>query len=154
MCLITSLNIISMQENTLNISPIVVYVNYIYSEGKIDHGIAATENCIEKNFKKIFTPKDREVLIPMFKEVRENFYFFNRFCQYVVYTQFQIDIGFTMKFTDYKSDLDTAIDEFKLLQENQWEESDIAKIMKIFDEIQLYKGNTCKMILEPIKANI
>lgn len=132
--------------------PLEIFINHIEKEGETIHGIAAWNKTVEENLNIIFRgDKALHDLKFLIKNLKEPFYTFARFCQFVVYIQYQPVLGLTMVLTDFKNDTDAALDYYKQLREKDWNKADVDKILSIFQEIQNDKTNIAKLVMkEPI----
>jgi hypothetical protein len=132
----------------LNLVPLEVFVNRIIKEGNAVHGYTVFDNTVFENLRIIYSGKLLEGITYLIKNSKDSFYTFDRFCQYIIYLQFQPALGLTLKFSDYKNDTDAALEEYKLLRDNNWRKEDTDKIMKIFQEILEDKNNTARLVIK------
>lgn len=128
-----------------------LFVNEIIEQIGVTHGIVGEDRLVKKNLYAIY-PKDKvEKIMTIFSHPTDASYFFDGFCQYVIYVQYQPGIGLSMKISDYKGDIDLALDEYRKLQEKGWNQADIDKIMKIFQQISKNKKDWAKLTVQPIR---
>lgn len=131
-----------------SLTPLKIYVNEIIHEGIITHGIVVLKSTIYEDIDIIYKGKIKDFLISMIKNSKEAFYSFDRFCQYVIYLQFQPILGLSIKISDFKNDTDAALDEYMSLRIKDWLKKDTDIIMKIFQEIKNDKTNTARMVIK------
>lgn len=112
-----------------------LYVNAIHEENGITHGLVGFTNDVKKNLRTIYGNKKFEAMEKAFFS-KGAAYFFDRFCQYIVFVQYDPNQGYSMKISDFHKNVDSALDEYRDLQKSQWNQKDIDKIMKLFNEIE------------------
>jgi hypothetical protein len=127
-----------------------LFVNEIIEQNGITHGIAGEDRLVKKNLYVMY-PKDKVTkIMAIFSGPVDASYFFEGFCQYVVYVQYQPGIGLSMKISDFKGDTDLALDEYRTLQVKGWSQTDIDKIMGIIQRIAKNKKDWAKITVQPL----
>ncbi len=137
-----------------SLSPLEIFINHIEKEGETIHGIAAWDKTVEQNLNIIFrNDKALDGIRYLIKTSKDPFYTFTRFCQFVVYIQYQPILGLLMKLSDFKNDTDAALEYYKDLRENEWNKADVDKILSIFQDIQNDRTNIAKLVTkDPIPS--
>lgn len=132
-----------------NLSPLEIYINHIEKEGETIHGIAAWDKTVEENLSIIFrNDKVLEGIRYLIKNSAQPFYTFTRFCQFIIYIQFQPTLGLSMKLTDFNNNIDSALEYYSDLKNKEWKKEDIDKILTIFQDIQNDRKNIAKMVIK------
>lgn len=127
-----------------------IFVNEILEDNGVTHGIAVWDKTVLKNIHILYSGKMlTNILALISNPPKEGLYFFDKFCQYVVFVQQQPILGLTMKFTDYQNNDDLALDEYLILKEKDWQQQDREKIMKLYHEIKTQKHDTAQFVVEP-----
>ena len=131
------------------LTPLEIFINHLENEGVIQHGIAALDKTVEENLNIIFNNNQTlSGIKQLIKTSNLPFYTFTRFCQFVVYIQFEPVLGLSMKLTDFKNNTDAALEYYNDLMDNNWNKSDRDKILKIFSDIKKDKENTAKLVIK------
>ena len=128
-----------------------IFINSIVEQNGVTHGMAVVDKTIKENFQIVYTEGQIRGLAGYMQQNNGTvpFYSFDRFCQYIIYLQFQpFGVGFSMKITDFKNDIDLALGEYSELKEKGWLQSDRDKIMQIFQEIQKDPESVAEMVLK------
>ena len=126
-----------------------IFVNDIVEDNGIIHGLAVLNNTVLKNINLIYSSNKLTDILALIKNPpKEGFYFFDKFCQYVVFVQQQPVLGLSMKFTDFQNNDDLALDEYLVLKEKQWQQQDREKIMQLFHDIKTKSNETGNLIIE------
>lgn len=128
-----------------------LFVNQIVEQGGVTHGIIGEDRLVKKNLYAIYSKEKVAKLLVIFSDPINDSYFFDRFCQYIIYVQYQPTIGLSMKISDFKDDIDLALDEYRKLQIKGWAQADIDKIMKLVQEIGKNKKDWAKLIIQPVQ---
>lgn len=127
-----------------------IFVNDIIEDNGVTHGIAVLDKTVLKNIKIVYSGKMLATILALINTPpQEGLYFFDKFCQYVVYFQQQPDLGLTMKLTDYQNNDDLALDEYLVLKQKDWLQQDREKIMELFHEIKTQKHDTAQFVVDP-----
>jgi hypothetical protein len=104
---------------------------------------AVLNNTVIENLR-IMYPDKCNALYDALRTPSEGAHFIDRFCQYVVLVQCKPVEGLSMKMSDYGDNVDTVIDEYKILKEKGWDMHDINKIselaLKIREDKKLEKA--------------
>ncbi|NII25473.1 hypothetical protein HB364_10295 [Pseudoflavitalea sp. X16] len=131
-----------------------IFINYIHTDNGVDHGIAALNKTVIENMPIVFSPTvENNLKVIISNNPGQSFYSFTRFCQYVMYFQYQPGLGITLKFSDFKNDIDLALDEYSTLGGKQWKKEDRDKIMKIFEDIRNNPTELAEFVIkDPVAA--
>lgn len=113
-----------------------LYANQIIIEKGVKHGIAGLDQTVMDNLQILYAPNKVNSLLDIFTKSPKGAYFFDRYCQFLIFAQFQPGLGYSMKISDFHNDLDLALDEYSALTEKGWNKEDRDKIMKIFQDIK------------------
>lgn len=114
-----------------------IFVNKIYEEKGITNGLALLNKTVEIDLlmmlgkEKIAEIKD----IALTNETNGGVHFTVRWHQLIAFVQIRTTDG-SIKFVDFKNDIDKALDVFLDYTKNGWDEKDKDKMMKLFQEIQ------------------
>jgi hypothetical protein len=121
-------------------------VNDIVEQDGVTHGIVAWNDHVKRNLYTMYDKDHARKIITVLEQSPVSLYDFVRCCQYLVQVQYQPDLGgFSMKISDFKGDVDLALDEYRKLQGKGWRQEDTNKIMKICEEIRKKKDNCATM---------
>jgi hypothetical protein len=128
-----------------------IFVNQIYEDKGITHGIVGSNKTTLENIKIIFTGEKFKIISQLLsRPPLEGFHTVDRFCQYIVLTQLHPQQGLSMKISDFHNDLDSALDEYNELIEKDWEKKTRDKIMRLFQDIKSNPKELAEMIVVPI----
>lgn len=111
-------------------------VNRIIEVDNITHGLVLENELVVYNFNIIYGDNKTISLLTEIEKQNQNCYVINRFGDYVGFLNYQIDLGFSLKLTDFENNFDTALDEYLSLQKKEWKNEDIIKYLKIAKEIE------------------
>lgn len=111
-------------------------VNRIIEVDNITHGLVLENELVVYNFNIIYGENKTISLLTEIEKQNQNCYVINRFGDYVGFLNYQIDLGFSLKLTDFENNFDTALDEYLSLQKKEWKNEDIIKYLKIAKEIE------------------
>jgi hypothetical protein len=76
----------------------------------------------------------------------DSFYIIDKYCQYVIYLQYQKELGGAyMNIIDFKNGTDSMLDYYLFLKEKKWEKKDREKVAKLYKEIIANNKTTAKM---------
>jgi hypothetical protein len=115
----------------------IIPVDKIYEQDGIFHAASVFDSTVNEDLNIILNVfQVIEVVNRMKLQPKTDFYFLTRASQFVVFFQYQNGLGMSMKFTDYKNNLDTALDEYNILGLTDWETKDKVRIMQIFQDIK------------------
>ena len=128
-----------------------LFVNQIVEQGGITHGIAGEDRLVKKNMYVIYPREKVTKLLGIFSHPVNPSYFFDRFCQYIIYVQYQPGIGLSMKVSDFKGDIDLALDEYRKLHIKGWSQADLDKIMRLVQDVTKNKNDWAKLIVRPVQ---
>ena len=125
-----------------------LFVNQIIAQDGVTHGVAGLERTVRKNLYTMYSNSKVEKLLQLFAQAPEGAYFFDQFCQYVVYVQHQPVLGLSMKISDFHKDTDLVLEEYSNLRGKGWKKEDTDKIMKICQAIEVYKGEQAELVIK------
>jgi len=111
-------------------------VNRIITADNIKHGIVTNSMQVVENFKLVYGFNKTVSLLKTIEDKKQNCYLICRLGDYVGFLNYQIDMGFSLKLTDFENNFDSALDEYLDLQKKDWKEEDIIKYLKIAKEIE------------------
>ena len=111
-------------------------VNRIVTIDNVKHGIVTNSFLVIENFKLVYGFDKTVNLLKTIEDKKQNCYLICRLGDYVGFLNYQIDLGFSLKLTDFENDFDSALDEYLDLQKKDWKEEDILKYLKIAKEIE------------------
>lgn len=127
-----------------------IFVNEIIKDNGVTYGIAVWDKTVLKNINIIYSGAMLTNILSLLNNPpSEGLYFFDRFCQYVVFVQQEPYYGLTMKFTDYQNNDNLALDEYLKLKQKDWLQRDREKIMELYHEIKTQKHDTAQFVVEP-----
>jgi hypothetical protein len=127
-----------------------IYANTIVEQDGVTHGIAGLDKTIVENLGIMYKSGMAQAIIQQFAKAPDAAYFFDQFCQFVVYVQFQRGIGLSMKISDFHGNTDLALDEYKKLQSKGWRKEDTDKIMKLCLAIESYTGEKAEIVIKDL----
>jgi hypothetical protein len=125
-----------------------IYVNNIYKQDNILNGVAVRDKTVWKNLKNIYSDTVYKILETKINHRPEPFYSFDNYFQFVIFIQFEPELGLSMKFIDFDNNTDNALDEYNNLKANGWTKEQIEKIMKLFLEIKESNKEKAVLIIE------
>ncbi len=125
------------------------FVNKIIEKNNIIHGMTVDQKLVLKNFETMSGKKMAEAISTLVKE-NKNFYFIERFCQYVVYFQFRVGLGLSMKFSDFGDNINNVLDEYLKLEAKNWDKKDRIKYIEIVQQIIHNKTEMAEMVVLPV----
>ena len=111
-------------------------VNRIVEIDKITHGVVMENELVIHNFSLVYCLKKTNGLLFKKKKKNENCYLISRFGDYIGFLRYQVDLGFSLKLTDFENNFDSALDEYLELQRKDWKNEDIIKYLQIAKEIE------------------
>ena len=127
-------------------------VNEIIEQEGVIHGLVVLDKTAKEVLPIIFTKNQLLGMVGKMQTKNEPFYTFSRYCQYVVYTQFDPVLAFTIKISDYSNNLDIALDEYSVLKNKGWLQSDRDNIMKVFQNIKDNPNEKAEMVIsDPVR---
>ena len=125
-----------------------IYVNNTYTQDNLFNGVAVFDKTVWKNLKNIYPDHIYQALKQKVNSGEEPFYSYDKYCQFVIYLQYQPVLGLSLKFIDFDNNIDYALDEYNLLKKTGWTNQEIEKIMKLFTEIKESNTETGEFIIE------
>lgn len=111
-------------------------VNRIVEIDKITHGVVMENELVIHNFSLVYGLKKTNGLLFSIQQKNENCYLISRFGDYIGFLRYQVDLGFSLKLTDFENNFDSALDEYLELQRKDWKNEDIIKYLQIAKEIE------------------
>lgn len=129
-----------------------LFVNQIVDDGRYRIGIAALDKTVIENIRLMYGETvGKKMLHLLTTSDPQGAYLLDRFCQLVVFIQYQPALGFTMKMSDFGGNIDFALDEYIELRENEWSSEDRSKIISLFQNIEANPGGLADMVVvDPI----
>ncbi|MBP2282971.1 hypothetical protein H4V97_001289 [Flavobacterium sp. CG_23.5] len=121
-------------------------VNRIVEIDNVTHGIAMENELVIHNFGLVYGLEKAKNLLLSIQQKNENQYLISRFGDYIGFLQYKVDLGFSLKLTDFENNFDTALDEYLSLQKKEWKQEHIIKYLEIAKEIE-NKSQPSKMII-------
>jgi len=125
-------------------------VNRIVDIDNVKHGIAMENELVIHNFNLVYGSEMTQKLLVYLERENKNQYLINRFGDYVGFLNYQVDLGFSLKLTDFENNFDKALDEYLELQKKSWKEEDIIKYLKIAKEIEKVSQPSKMTISNPL----
>ena len=125
-------------------------VNRIVDIDNVKHGIAMENELVIHNFNLVYGSEMTQKLLMFLERENKNQYLINRFGDYVGFLNYQVDLGFSLKLTDFENNFDKALDEYLELQKKSWKEEDIIKYLKIAKEIEKVSQPSKMTISNPL----
>lgn len=111
-------------------------VNRIVETNNITHGVVTENELVIHNFSLVYGLKKTKGLLFSIQQKNENCYLISRFGDYVGYLRYQVDLGFSLKLSDFENNFNNALDEYLELQRKEWKNEDIIKYLQIAKEIE------------------
>ncbi len=125
-------------------------VNRIVEIDNITHGVVMENELVIHNFSLVYGLGKANGLLLSIQQKNENQYLISRFGDYIGYLRYQVDLGFSLKLTDFENNFDTALDEYLSLQKKEWKNEDIIKYLKIAKEIEKERQPSKMTISNPL----
>lgn len=126
-----------------------IYINDLVEVRGLQVGMVTRQSTIAENIKLLYTQKLWAALVEEGKkgETKDGFQFFDRFCQFILHVKYIPELGWAMGITDYKNDIDLALDHYNYLSQQGWDIKNKEIFMDIFQDIQNDPGLKAIMIL-------
>lgn len=112
-----------------------IFVDEIIKEQTAIHGIAVLHPTVFEILSMMFTKDKLAAILTEIVKRKESAYFFLRFYQFIAYVQFQLELGWSIKLSNYYN-TNAALDDYLKFSEMNWQKEDKDKIMKIFMQIE------------------
>lgn len=130
-----------------------IFVNNIYHDNEIINGVAILNHTVLKDLSIIYSGNKLDNLNLLIKSSpKDPFYFFDKFCQFNTFFQYDPTLGLSLKFTDFQNNDDLALDEYLVLKEKQWQQQDREKIMRLYHEIKTSNPTKANLVIQdPVK---
>ncbi len=125
-------------------------VNRIIEIDNVTHGMVMENELVIHNFGLVYGLGKANGLLLSIQQKNENQYLISRFGDYIGYLRYQVDLGFSLKLTDFENNFDTALDEYLSLQKKEWKNEDIIKYLKIAKEIEKERQPSKMTISNPL----
>lgn len=125
-----------------------IYANQIIEENGVKHGIAGLNQTVFDNLQILYSPIKVKNLLEVFAKSPDGAYFFDKYCQLLIFFQFQPGLGYSMRISDFHNDLDLALDEYSKLTEKGWNKDDRDKIMSIFQDIKEKNSEIAEIVIK------
>lgn len=110
-------------------------VNKIINESHLTMATVGSNKAVLKNLDTMLG-KEKTYNIVQLISNNEDFYFIERFCQFIGIVNFKVKLsGFSMTLLHFNGKIDNALDEYPIFKECNWNKEDIDKIVRIFDDI-------------------
>jgi hypothetical protein len=128
-----------------------LFVNEVVKENGVTHGIVGSGKTTLDNIKIIFKGNRFDAISTLIENPpAEGFNSFDRFCQFIVLTQFHPTFGLSMKISDFHNDMDAALDEYNVLKGKELEKETRDKLMRLFLEIKDHPKERAELIYVPL----
>lgn len=111
-------------------------VNRIVDLDNVKHGIVMENDLVVHNFQLVYGTEITQKLLIYLERENKNQYLIKRFGDYVGFLNYKVDLGFSLKLTDFENNFDKALDEYLELQKKSWKDEDVIKYLKIAKEIE------------------
>lgn len=129
---------------------IEILVDKIVTQNGATFGISTKDTTIKSNLSLIFDELDLYIFNATIKNnQKEGFHTFETFQQFIVYINYEPILGISIQFIDFNNEDDIALDEYLILKEKKWIQSDREKIMQLYSEIKETNNNFSKLVELP-----
>jgi len=113
-----------------------LFANLIVDDGRYRIGIVGLDKTVLGNIRIMYGESLGKKMLHLLTTSDPNGgYHIDRFCQLVIFIQYQPSLGFSMKISDFGGNINFALDEYIELQKNEWSIEDTNKIMSLFQNI-------------------
>ena len=112
-------------------------VNKIQEVDDLTIGIVADSHLVIHNLNHIQGEHKTINILSEIERINQNCYSISRFGDYVGFLNYQLDLGFSLKLTDFDNNFDKALDEYLNLINKDWKKEDTIKYLKIAKEIEI-----------------
>jgi hypothetical protein len=116
----------------------IMLVDKIEKNGNLTYGYVVNEDAIVENLRNIYSQQELAEMIECIDKSADYGNTFERFCQLIVYISYhkQPKLSFGMVVIECHSDLDTALDEYRMYSEQNWDQTSKDRFMTLFQEVQ------------------
>lgn len=128
-------------------------VNGILEEGGATHGVVASKKDVAKNLNTMFGADVAAKFLVSTDRISSDFISIGRFCQYVGVIKRNTEDGLTMRLSDFKGDVVNALEEYFILQDNDWDMAHREKFSNIANDIINNTGEIAKLVVRPLPKN-
>lgn len=111
-------------------------VNKIEEVDGLTTGIVTDNLLVIHNLNLIYGEHKTINILAEIERLNQNCYSISRFGDYVGFLNYQLDLGFSLKLTDFDNNFDKALDEYLNLINKDWKKEDTIKYLKIAKEIE------------------
>jgi hypothetical protein len=111
-------------------------VNIIYDQDGVTHGVCALDQTVIDTLRIIIPTKIDLLFKELGKDPLQDRYFFDKFCQFVVYFSYVHGVGMTLSFMDFGDNVDTALDDYLIRQDKGWSKGDRDAIINLSSKIR------------------
>ena len=126
-----------------------LFANQIIEQGGIVQGLVILDRTAHENLPIIFTGNALSYIKSLIERPpADGFYTLDRFCQYIILTQYHPETRLSMKISDYNNNINVALDEYSELISKEWEKEDRDKIMRLFQIIEMDLDNRAEIIIK------
>lgn len=125
-------------------------VNEIIEQSGITQGLVVLDKTINETMPIIYSEKTLSAIAFTLQQHggKVPFYHIDRFYQYITLIMYDPFLKFSIKISDFKNNVDTALDGYSELKEKDWLPGDRDKIMRIFQEIQSNPEQKAEMVIK------
>lgn len=125
-----------------------LFANAVVDDGRYRVGIVTLDSTVLENIRIIFGTEVGYKIVHLLKNSHpDGGYLIEKFCQFVFFIQFQPEIGFSMRLSDFGGNINFALDEYIALRTNEWAEEDRDKMMKLFQEIDSTPHDMAEIVI-------
>lgn len=125
-------------------------VNRIVEIDNVTHGMVMEDELVIHNFGLVYGLGKTNALLLSIQKENKNQYLISRFGDYIGFLRYQVNLGFSLKLTDFEKNFDKALDEYLVLQRKDWKDEDIKKYLKIAKEIESESQQSKMTISNPL----
>lgn len=125
-----------------------IFVEKIIEENGITHGLTGDDKTVKENLVIVYPAGGKNYVLSLIKtRGDESFYVIDRFCQFIVFTQYTPQLGLSMRISDFHNRFEGALDFYGELKDD-WSSADTDKIISICNDILTRKEDTAKMVIK------
>jgi hypothetical protein len=122
-----------------------IIVNTVKKDENVIHGLIVEHNLVMDNLRVIFGDDKAFKIITHFNNQINGAHSIFRFCQFVIYLELRPNIGYSMKISDFRGNIDNALDEYLKLEAKGWQNEDKISYIEIVNEIISEPKETAQM---------
>lgn len=123
----------------------IIIVNTITQDKNAVHGLVIEHNLVMDNLRIIFGDDKAFKLVTHFDNQPDGAHSIFRHNQFAVYLETRPNVGYSMKFSDFKGNIDNALDEYLDLESKGWIKEDRLSYIEIVNDIISLPKETSKM---------